>query len=63
MDKWTYNKIVRELTQEIEQYKIHAQREIENNKVCHPSKIRNNSQEYLKLCKERYKDFTGVDYD
>ena len=33
MDKWNYDKRVRELSQEIEQYKIHAKREIENNKI------------------------------
>ena len=35
----------------------------ENNKVCHPSKVRNNSQRYLEICKKRYKDFTGKDYE
>lgn len=63
MDSWLYNKKVRELTQQIERYIIHSNKEIENNKVCHPSKIRNNSQKYLLLCKKRYKDFTGQDYD
>jgi len=43
-------------------YEIHAKREIENNKVCSKNKIRNNSQRYLEICKERYKDFTGEDY-
>lgn len=62
MDIWNYNKKVRELAQDIEQYKIHSNREIENNKVCHPSKIRYNSQRFLEICKQRYKDFTGVDY-
>jgi hypothetical protein len=28
MDKWNYDKRVRELSQEIEQYKIHAKREL-----------------------------------
>jgi hypothetical protein len=60
---WNYNKRVRELAQEIENYKIHAKREIENNKVCDPKKVRNNSQRYLEICKQRYKDFTGEDYD
>ena len=63
MDEWTFRKKVRELTQEIERYKIHANREIENNKVCHQSKVRDNSQRYLELCKQRYKDFTGEDYE
>ena len=62
IDNWTYNKTVRELSQEVENYKIHANREIENNKVCHPSKIRDNSQRYLEICKQRYKDFTGEEY-
>jgi hypothetical protein len=63
INDWKYNKKVRELSQEIEQYKIHAKREIENNKICNPSKIRNNSQKYLEICKHRYKDFTGKDYE
>ena len=62
MDKWNHNKIVRVLAQNIEEYKRHAKREIENNKVCHPSKIRNNSQQFLEICKQRYKDFTGDNY-
>ena len=62
MDEWAYNKRVRELTQDIENYKIHAQREIENNKVCSSDKVRDNSQRYLEICKKRYKDFTGDDY-
>lgn len=62
MDEWLYNKRVRELISDIESYKIHAQREIENNKVCHPSKVRDNSQRFLEVCKKRYKDFTGEDY-
>ena len=40
MNKWNYDKKVRELAQSIEQYKIHAKLEIENNKFCHPSKVR-----------------------
>jgi hypothetical protein len=60
---WKYNKRKRELLQEIERYQIHAKREIENNKVCHPSKVRNNSQRYLKICIERYEDFTGEKYE
>ena len=63
MNQATYDKKVRELSQDIETYKRHASREIENNKVCKPSKIRHNAQEYLKLCLERYKDFTGEDYE
>lgn len=62
MNKWSYEKKVRELSQKIDEYKRHAQREIENNKVCHPSKIRDNSQRYLEICKQKYKDFTGEDY-
>ena len=46
-DDWNYNKQVRELAQEIERYKIHAKREIENNKVCNTRKVRDNSQRYL----------------
>ena len=61
-DKWKYDKRVRELVQEIERYEIHAKREIENNKVCHPSKVRDNSQRALETCKKRYKDFTGDVY-
>ncbi len=63
MDNWNYRKKVRELSQEIENYKIHAKREIENNKICHPSKIRYNSQIFLDICKMRYRDFTGEDYE
>lgn len=63
MDKWKYDKTLRELAQNIEQYKIHAKREIENNKVCHPSKVKHNSQRFLEICKIRYKDFTGEDYE
>ena len=63
MDTQAYHKKVRELSQEIEQYKIHAKREIENNEVCHPSKVRDNSQRYLEVCKQRYKDFTGEEYN
>lgn len=62
MNKWLYNKRVRELSQLIEQCRIHAKREIENNKICHPSKVRNNSQQYLELCEQRYKNFTGEYY-
>lgn len=62
MDEWNYNKKVRELSQMIEQYKKHAEREIENNKKCHPSKVRDNSQRYLEICKERYYEFTGKYY-
>ena len=63
MNNWNYNKKIRELVQDIEQYKIHAKREIENNKVCHVSKIRDNSQRYLEICKQRYKEFTGKNYE
>lgn len=59
---WSYKKRVRELVQDIEFYKRHAEREVENNKVCHPNKVRDNSQRYLEICKKRYKDFTGEDY-
>ena len=62
MDEWNYNKTVRELSQKIEEYTIHAKREIENNKVCHLSKIRYNCQKYLEVCKQNYKNFTGSDY-
>ena len=59
---WNDNKRVRELVQDIEDYTRHANREIENNKVCHPDKVRNNSQRYLEKCKDRYKEFTGEDF-
>jgi len=62
MTEWAYNKIVRELVQDIKSYQIHAKREIENNKVARPDKVRDNSQRYLQLCLKRYKDFTGEDY-
>jgi len=62
MDKWTYDKTVRELVQNIKNYEIHAAREIKNNEVARKDKVRNNSQEYLLICKQRYKDFTGEDY-
>ena len=62
MDNWNYNKTVRELTQQIHEYEIHAEREIRNNQVCNPTKVRNNSQRYLELCKQRFKKFTGEDY-
>lgn len=61
-DDWAYNKKVRELSQEIQNYEQHAQREIKNNKVASPKKIRNNSQRYLQLCYKRFRDFTGEDY-
>lgn len=35
MDNWNYKKRVRELSEEIERYKIHAKREIENNEVSY----------------------------
>jgi hypothetical protein len=63
MDQWVYNKKVRELEGEIDAYKIHAEREIKNNKVCHPKKVRDNSQRFLEVLKKRYKEFTGNDYD
>lgn len=62
MTEWAYNKRVRELSQQIRQYIGHATKEIENNAVCDPSKIRDNAQRYLEVCKQRYKDFTGDDY-
>jgi hypothetical protein len=62
-EDWAYRKRKRELAQEIERYKIHAQREIENNKVCDPKKVRDNSQRYLQICIDRYKEFTGEDYE
>jgi len=57
LTEWSYNKKIRELKQEIEQYEIHAKREIENNKVCSPDKVRDNSQRYLETCKKRLDDF------
>lgn len=59
---WKYEKEKRELSTEIEQYKLHTKREIENNKKCSPEKIRHNSQNYLQTCLNRYKIFTGEDY-
>ena len=63
MTEWVYNKIVREWVQNIKSYQIHAKREIENNKVARPDKVRDNSQRYLQVCLQRYKDFTGEDYN
>lgn len=62
MTEWAYNKIVRELVQNIKSYQIHAKREIENNKVVRPDKVRDNAQRYLQVCLQRYKDFTGEEY-
>ena len=62
MVKWLFDKTVRELSHEIENYKMFANREIENNKVCSPKKVRYSSQNFLKVCLQRYKDFTGKDY-
>jgi hypothetical protein len=59
---WNYNKRVRELIQNIQNYELHAKKEIENNKVARPDKVRDNSQRYLEICKARYKDFTGEEY-
>jgi hypothetical protein len=59
---WNYDKQVRELVQNIKNYQIHAKREIENNKVARVDKVRDNSQRYLEVCLQRYKDFTGEDY-
>lgn len=63
LNSWNYNKKVRELSQDIECAKTHAKREIENNKVCAPNKVRYNSQRYLDVVKQRYLDFTGEDYE
>ena len=63
INSWDYNKKVRELSQDIENAKIHAKREIENNKVCAPNKVRYNSQRYLEVVKQRYRDFIGDDYE
>jgi len=62
MKDWNYNKRVRELVQDIKNYEIHAKREIENNKIARADKVRNNSQRYLQICLDRYKQFTGEDY-
>jgi len=59
---WNYDKRMRELIQMIKDYQIHAKREIENNKICRPDKVRDNSQRYLEYCLKQYKDFTGEDY-
>jgi len=61
-DNWNYNKRVRELIQNIQDYERHSLREIENNKVAREDKIRDNSQRFLQLCYKRYKEFTGEDY-
>lgn len=60
---WKFNKQVRELEGEIDSYKIHAAREIENNKIAKPDKIRTNSQRYLQILFGRYKELTGKDYN
>lgn len=59
---WLYRKNVRELLQEIHMYEVHAAREIENNKVCDPSKIRDNAQRYLQVCIDKYEKYTGEKY-
>ena len=61
-EDWNYNKKVRELVQNIQNYERHAKREIENNKIARADKVRDNSQRYLEVCLKRYKDFTGEDY-
>lgn len=60
---WSWNKKKRELLQQIKQYERHAAREIENNKVCSPDKVRDNSQRYLQICIQRYEEFTGEKYE
>ena len=62
MDDWARNKKKRELAQQIECYKIHAEREIENNKVARKDKVRHASQRYYQTCLDRYKEFTGEEY-
>ena len=62
IDDWNYKKKVRELIQDIKNYQINANREIENNKVARSDKVRNNAQRYLERCLKRYKDFTGEEY-
>ena len=62
-EEWAYKKKVREYIQVIENYKIHAQREIDNNQICHPDKVRHNSQRHLQLSKDRYKKLTGENYN
>jgi len=61
-DDWAYRKKVRELTQDIQNYERHAEREIENNKVARKDKVRDNSQRYVQICYKRYKEFTGEEY-
>lgn len=62
MEDWNRSKTTRELLNDIQRYEIHAKREIENNKVCRPDKVRNNSQNYLQICINRYEEFTGEKY-
>lgn len=63
MDKWAYDKRVRELEGDIINYQRHAKREIENNKIARPDKVRNNSQRMLQVCIKRYEEFTGEEYN
>lgn len=60
---WKFNKQVRELEGEIQSYEIHAKREIENNKIAKPDKVRTNSQRYLQGLLNKYKELTGKDYN
>jgi hypothetical protein len=59
---WNQSKRERELSTEIQRYEVHAQREIENNKVAREDKIRDNSQRYLQLLYKRYFELIGKDY-
>ena len=52
----------RKLLQDIETYEIHANREIQNNKVCRADKVRDNSQRYLKKLIEEWEAYTGKQY-
>ena len=60
IDDWNRRKIIRELTQDIISYEIHAKREIETNKVA--KKPRDNSQRYLQTRYKKYEDFVGEKY-
>ena len=62
MKDWNHNKKTRELLNDIERYELHSKREIENNKVCRPGKVRDNSQRFLQVCINKYEEFTGEKY-
>jgi len=59
---WAHRKKLRELSNEIERYEIHAAREIENNKVAREDRVRDNSQRRLQTLYKRYKEYSEEDY-